>query len=161
MNSSILEFYLGHCFLCVRKACAWSYFHYSWSFTALYDQEAWCVQRLCAGLMHEESPAPLAFNYTCPSKKKKPPAEWRVAVLGESGSNFHCGCCGAHWNLVVLMSGGKNGLYVLSCPWRGEFVPTTVQETLTEEQTMSPPVFQASVRLLPSPHLCQSHLPAQ
>ena len=38
---------------------------------------------------------------------------------------------------------------------------TAAQEALTEEQTTSPHLFQASLRSLPSPCVCLSHLPTQ
>ena len=44
-------------------------------------------------------------------------------------------------------------------PGGGEFIPATVQEALTEEPTVSPHLFQASLRSPPSPFLCPSPLP--
>lgn len=51
--------------------------------------------------------------------------------------SLHCGCCAAHCSLSVLMVRGKNGVIQLPFPWRGKFMPTTVLEALTEEQTIS------------------------
>ena len=38
----------------------------------------------------------------------------------------------------MLRSGERHGISQLSCPWRGEFTPTALQEALPEEKTISP-----------------------
>ena len=49
----------------------------------------------------------------------------------------------------------------LSPPWSGEFVPTTLQEALTEEQTITSFVSPASARNLLLPCLRSTCLPAR
>lgn len=58
-------------------------------------------------------------------------------------------------HLVRADGCGGNGIILLSHPRRGEFTPTTAQEVLTEEPTVSPLGSQASVRTMPSPSLSE------
>lgn len=59
----------------------------------------------------------------------------------------------------LLTGGDKNDIGQLSCPQRGEFVPATVEQTLTKEKTISAHLSQASLRSLPSPCLFRAVCP--
>lgn len=69
-------------------------------------------------------------------------------------------CCSLN-SLCADGQGDKNSIDPLSCHHSGKFASSTVQGALTEEQTVFPLVSQGSLRSLPSPSLCPSHLPTQ
>ena len=70
-------------------------------------------------------------------------------------------CYVAHWSVSVDEGRGEWHHPTLTTPPSGEFTLSTVQESLIEEQTISPLVSLASVRSLPSSCLCPSRLPAR
>lgn len=109
------------------------------------------MQGTCIGPLGER-PSVLAHIQTCPSKDAF--AGRRGVGFDLSGSSLYWGCCVAAEVLLCWWVGVENGITLASRASGGELAPTGVQETLTENRTSSPPLSQASVRLLPSACLC-------
>lgn len=100
-------------------------------------------------------------NQTCPNKvaltEHRGSKVWWKRLLPPLGVL----CCSLKSNCAFPGVGVEGGITLPSHLWRGELVAIVVQETLKEEQMVSPPVVQTSIRSLPSACQCLGPLHTQ